>query len=91
MTPTTRCRYIPKDSTAVEHPEGLGIAYTYEKAGKFVVIAYRGKAGKSCFHYSYRRPEERDEKIAAWFKAMSDAADYKRKLKAERSKPQTKD
>lgn len=75
-------RWIPPDSQAVEHPEGLGVVYIH-KGGRSA-IAYRGNAAKSAWHYSFRTPEQRDAHIKQWFEGLSAheqrKADYRREL-----------
>ena len=80
-------RYIPKDSRAVEHPEGLGVVYVSESvnhAGKtlYCAVAYHGKANHADFNYYYPTAEARQQKIDGFFKGLDSHA----KLKAERRK-----
>ena len=57
--------------------------YTGQAAGqKFVVMAFRGKAGKPEFHYSYRTAEQREHKIAEFFAGIAAHQEYKAKQNA---------
>jgi hypothetical protein len=81
-------RYIPNDSIAVEHPQGLGVAYVYRLGDRgYCVIAYGGKRNTSDFHYSYKTIEQAHEKIESWFKGLEQSQELKAKWRQERNKP----
>lgn len=62
-----QARYIPKNALPITEP-GLGVVYVYRsRAGKFAAIAYREKAYRSDWHYSYRTDAELDMAIAGFF------------------------
>jgi hypothetical protein len=60
-------RWFPSGSMAINHPDGLGVAYvslmTPEK-DYWQVVAYRGTAGKPGFH-DLNEPEEQHKATGA--------------------------
>lgn len=86
-------RYIPKESREVRHP--LGVAYIHEtlngpqRIKVYCVIAYAGNAGKRSFYESYRREEDRDKRVAEFFRNLEGHETLKAGRKAEQSKPHT--
>jgi hypothetical protein len=84
-------RYIPKDSEAIEHPQGLGVVFVYGRNGgeKVCGIAYRGKAGRSAWNYSFQNRERLDKHTREWFESLTSWQQRKAEWKAERNKPHT--
>jgi len=85
----THRRWIPKESTPVEHPDGLGIVYNYEQAGKLFGVAYIGKAGNSAWHFRFPNAEQRQQRIDLFFNGLTQSAQMKADRRAERTKPHT--
>ncbi len=79
-------RYIPNGSTAVERPGGVVYTYEVERAGAkaYLAIAYRGTAGKSEWHYSYKTEAQRTAKVDEFFAGIARHAEYKKQVRAER-------
>lgn len=73
-----RTLMIPKGAT--KHPQSNehGEVYTYDQAGKVYAVAFRGTAGKPAWHYSFRTPERREEKIAEYFRDLAEIAGIKK-------------
>ncbi len=80
-------RWVPKDSDPIEHE--LGIAYVYETPRGFAVVAYAGRAGKASFHKVYRKAEQRDNRVARFFRGLEQHALLVAERKSERSKSHT--
>lgn len=82
-------RWYPKGAMAINHPDSLGTAYAYicDRTGKWAVVAYRGTAGKSSFHFTYRSREQAEKAVGDWLQGLTEHA----KLIAERRvlKPHT--
>lgn len=62
-------RWYPKGAMAINHPDGLGVAYVaeYSLPGTFQVVAYRGTAGKPDFNFVYKRRELAEKKVEEFF------------------------
>ena len=82
-------RWIPENSTEIQHPEGLGIVYSYTKKGTeiLVAIAYIGKQSKSAWHYRFNSEQQRSERIEGFFNGLQEHSKMKAKWKAERLEP----
>jgi len=87
----TVTRWIPKDSEAIEHPQGLGVVYAYGRNGseKICGIAYKGKAGRSSWHYSFQRRARLEEHMREWFASLSGWQQRMAERKAQASQPHT--
>lgn len=84
-TDRLQARYIPKNARCIlEHENGSAL-YTYEIAGKFYAIAFRGTSAKSDFHYSYRTDAQRQEQILRWKAAVEASAQFKAERAAEKA------
>lgn len=74
MRTNAELRWIPKNALPITEP-GLGVVYVYPYANpvhetekpRYGVVAYREKARKSDFHYTYRSDAEVDRKIEEFF------------------------
>ena len=70
-------RYVPSHYTNVlEHPEGLGIVYSGQAAGKHFAIAYAGNAGKSSWHHAFRSSEQMQREINQFFEGLTRHRDF---------------
>jgi hypothetical protein len=85
-------RWIPEDSTAVEHPQGLGIVYCYTKRtglptgpGEPTGIAYSGIRRKADWHYIFGGAQGRREEIKEYFKRLTDHQTVHQAVLAERA------
>ena len=81
-------RYIPKDSEPLEHPGGLGVVYLYGPA-RCRAIAYRGKAGRASWHYSFRDGERAEQHAREWFASLNGWEQRKAEWRADRNRPHT--
>jgi hypothetical protein len=83
-----RTRYIPKNSTPIEHPQGLGIAYFYTFEGvsgtRYGVVAYGGKRTSADFHYSFKTIGAANDKIESWFDSLRQHVELVKKYRAQR-------
>jgi hypothetical protein len=77
--------YLPKDAPVrVRQYEDIPAMVALVDKGKPVALAWRGKAQKPAWHYSFRSAEQRDKYIATWLenqraaKASRDAYRAKR-------------
>jgi hypothetical protein len=61
--------YIPKGSRKVADKKSSAVVYLYERPGKFIVMAFHGKARKPDFHYSYGTEAQRTKRVAEFFAA----------------------
>jgi len=86
-------RYIPKDSVVINHPDNLGIVYSYGDpiecgtvSGKPVVgaIAYHGKANKPDWHHTFKSDEQRQKHIEEWFASLTKSAECKKEWREQR-------
>lgn len=82
-------RYIPKDSTEQHHPEGLGVVYLYDAGTKPCAIAFRGTAGHSDFHTSFRSVEQRAEYVQRWESDLTAWAAHRGRLASQRKAHRT--
>jgi len=89
----TRDFYRPKDAR-VEHPEGLPEGYEihrYENGGNLPDVPYAavfgGKRAKPDWHYRFKTPERREEKIAEWVESQKSQLESKAKDRKERYAP----
>jgi hypothetical protein len=80
-------RYIPKNSIEVSNE--LGAAYVYRAGSRYVVIAYRGTASKSAFHYGYANMEAVDLAICNFFDSLKTHKERVRNYRRESYKPHT--
>jgi hypothetical protein len=80
-----KTRYIPKDSVPITREGINGIVY----ASELSAIAYRGKATKPDWYYSFRTRAQRDETIARFFEKVKANQEYQEKKREERKKFQT--
>lgn len=77
---------IPKDSTLDPRSNEKGAVYVYQfPNGKLAAMAFVGTAAKPCWHYSYRTPEAREQKIAEFFAGIDAHQEFKAKQKAATS------
>lgn len=60
-------RYHPAGAVLIKDKASDAVVYVYERAGKFCVVAYHGKAGKADFHYSYGKAAAREAKVKEHF------------------------
>lgn len=68
LTPT---RYIPNDSIEHNHPQGLGVVYSYSFGpGRIAAIAYGGKRNKADWHYTFKTPESLEAAVAKFFAGL---------------------
>lgn len=68
-------RYVPKNATPIAEDGGVVYVYPYNApmGGRYYgVIAYRGNAHKSEFHYTYKTDAQVDKKIAEFFQSIRD-------------------
>lgn len=65
---------------------GGGCYYLSEQAGRFVVLAYEGKALRPTFHESFRTAEGRATRVAGWAERLRSRAVDRENLRAERKK-----
>jgi len=83
-----RVRFIPPNAEERKHPQGLGVAYCYANAeGKLLAVAYIGKAAKPAWHFRFRSPEARDQKIAELWSNLEAHEQRKAAHRAEAKKP----
>lgn len=57
---------------AIQHPEGLGVAYVceYGDKGKWQVVFYRGTAGRPSSNVLYSSREVAEKKVSEWFESL---------------------
>ena len=62
-------RWFPKGAMAINHPDGLGVAFVAEwkQPGSFQVVAYAGTAGKPSFNFIYKTRELAEKKVSEFF------------------------
>jgi hypothetical protein len=77
--------FVPENSQLDQRSGDHGEVYAYELCGKVYAIAFRGSAGKPEWHYSFRTPERREEKISEFFDSIARHQEYKEKRRAEKS------
>ena len=88
-------RWMPKNSTPIVHPRGESVAVVYVSdetfraginAGKtgYFGVAYIGTAGRPTWNYSFRNPEQREQKIKEFFDGMERHAAFKAERLAQR-------
>jgi hypothetical protein len=85
-------RWFPKGSMAINHPNGLGVAYVSvmnPEKGYWQVVAYRGTAGKPEFNYSFKNREQAEKKVGDWFQSLSAHRDYVNQLRETHNQPHT--
>jgi hypothetical protein len=76
-------RYFPANSQEMKSDHG--VVYVYENSrGLPAAIAYKGKAYKPVWHYSFRDPEQMMVKIDAFFAAAKAWEESKAKRRKER-------
>lgn len=72
-----RSLYVPAGSRKVRDKQSAAFVYLYERADKFIVIAYYGKRTKAEFHFNYRSEAERAKKVGLFFKGCAAMEQYK--------------
>lgn len=81
-------RFIPENSEERKHPHGLGVVYTYANAkGQPLAVAYAGKGAKAVWHFRFRSPEGRDQKIADLWLSLNARAQRKAERRVEAQRP----
>lgn len=81
-------RYIPAGSTERQHPQGLGVVYTYTTLnGKLGAVAYGGKRNKADWHYTFRSVEQMETQIKEWFTSLDQHATMKAEIAQDRTAP----
>jgi hypothetical protein len=83
----TFSRFIPKDSTPVEHAHG--VVYTYSAGARPLAIAYSGKRTKADWHFRFRTEEERSERIRSFFASLDAHVQHKAERRQQRTRPHT--
>lgn len=78
-------RYIPENSTAVEHTHG--VVYAYTQGQRLFAIAYRGKRAKPDWHFRFRNEERRDQRTKEFFASLDAHAQYKAEQRKQRQQP----
>ena len=78
-------RYIPKGARRVALKSGDAVAYLYESAGRYLAIGYRGTAGRSAFHESYRTAERREKAVREFFAGVQASAKYRAERRAAKA------
>jgi hypothetical protein len=85
-------RWFPSGSMAINHPDGLGVAYvslmTPEK-DYWQVVAYRGTAGKPEFNHSFKKREQAEKKVGDWFQSLTAHRDYVGQMRESYNAPHT--
>lgn len=81
-------RHIPNNALPIHEP-GLGTVYVYPFAGRYGVIAYRDKAFRSDFHYTYKTDAEVDRKIEEFFNSIRQHKQAVANRRVEYNKPHT--
>ena len=61
-----------------------GMVISYERVGKFLAVAFRGKAAKPAWHYTFRSTEARQQYIAAFWESLAKCQDYKAQRQEQR-------
>lgn len=90
-------RRIPKDSIAIEHPEGKRVAvvylYLYQSPrypqGRLCGVGFQGKSRKSSFHQLYHSVHTADSRIAEFFQCIDAHRAQVASYRAEQSTPHT--
>jgi hypothetical protein len=84
-------RWFPKGSMAIQHPDGLGVAYVsqYDTKGRWQVVTYRGSAGKHSANALYSTLDKAELAVADWFNTLTSHKEYVAKSKAERNQAHT--
>ena len=84
-------RYIPKESERLEHAQCLGVVYLYGAANRERTcgIAYKGKAGRAAWNYSFTTREQAEKYAREWFDSLTGWEARKSQWRAEASKPHT--
>lgn len=83
-----RTRYIPTGSSAIEHPQGLGIVYTYiDGKGRPCAVAYAGKQSNCTWHHLFFDEDNRNAKIAEFWASLESWRRTKAERAAERTQP----
>jgi len=86
-----KLRFIPKDSTEIQHPDGLGVVYIWtDPKTRACGIAYRGRANKPDWNYTFRDSARRSAHINEWFDGLESrklqVAEWKAKRAADRGR-----
>lgn len=76
-------RQIPEGALCVTLTAAAAV-YTYERLGRFFVIAYRGTAARPAFHYCYTNTENRQAKIDEFLQHIDAIAARKAEAAAAR-------
>lgn len=85
-------RYIPEGAMAINHPDGLGVAYVQQMpipGDKWAAVGYRGTAGKSSFNYSFRSRESCEKFVSDWLQSLTEHAQRVEEWRKDASKPTT--
>ena len=77
-----RACMIPAGAIKDGRSSEAGEVYAYEMAGKLYALAFRGSAGKSEWHHSFRSDEHREKHTAQWFADLADSVARKAERKA---------
>ncbi|WP_150110626.1 PH domain-containing protein [Granulicella mallensis] len=80
-------RFIPENSTAVEHTHG--VVYTYSQGQRLLAVAYSGKRSKVEWHFRFRNEEQRNQRIREFFASLDAHAQYKAQQHEKRRQPHT--
>ncbi len=76
-------QWHPPGAITVKHPKGFGLVFV--KDGTWA-IAYKPKAGKRAWNYSFKTPAQCEAYVLSWFDALTKTAEAKTSRAAERSK-----
>jgi hypothetical protein len=82
-------RWFPVGSMALNHPDGLGVAYISQmpKPDQWQVVGYRGTAGKPSFNFSFRSRELAEKKVTEFFEGLTAHKQFVAKTREEQNKP----
>jgi hypothetical protein len=84
---TPRASLIPKGSRVAVYQDIPAVIARYEFGPKLGAIAFRGKASKPSFFYTFKTPEQRERYIAEWLDGQRRVCAYKAEQAEKRKQP----
>jgi hypothetical protein len=78
-------RYIPKNASRVALKDGSATVYLYTARDKLFAVGYRGTAGRSEFHYSFRTDVQRRQYVEGWFAGVRQSQGMKATRRAKQA------
>ena len=78
---------IPQHAQKITVKVDGSVIYKWEQNGKILLKAFKGKASKPAFYYSYKNDEAANKQISAWIDALMITNAAKIRDKAEKNQP----